>query len=173
MLPPRAAGSKTVTMKMAAGAKPAVIWRKEMYSPGVTTQLVPQGRVYQLFGLTLFWTPQEDPCFYCRASPQSDEWVLLMVLTYYKTLSYFTQFQFTLIRRASWEAHAGSSPDKFAEAYWRQFVFDPFLRRDLPAEEEESAFGSYQTEAQDIVGSDDMRSTMQDLQDSCNSNVGI
>eukprot|EP00971_Amphidinium_carterae_P141640 2806284-Amphidinium_carterae.6 len=88
------------------------------------------------------------PRLYCKGEHQG--WTPLMELPC--SLSYFTKFQFTLLRRALWEAHAGSSPDQFNEAYWRQLVLDPSLRVesvvsaaiDIPADEEEVSFGSSQ-----------------------------
>eukprot|EP00971_Amphidinium_carterae_P253354 5030220-Amphidinium_carterae.1 len=88
------------------------------------------------------------------------------------TLSYFTKFQFTLPRRALWEAHAGSAPEQFNEAYWRQLVLDPSLRVesvvsaaiDIPAEEEEVSFVSSQAGVGGEETSGEVSPSLQDLQ---------
>eukprot|EP00971_Amphidinium_carterae_P042789 840946-Amphidinium_carterae.2 len=56
---------------MAAGAKPASIWRKEVYSSGVNTPLLPQGRICQLLGLKFNWDADEPPWLYCKGERTS------------------------------------------------------------------------------------------------------
>eukprot|EP00971_Amphidinium_carterae_P013530 266602-Amphidinium_carterae.2 len=120
----------------------------------MNTPLLPQGRICQLLGLKFTWDTDEPPRLYCKAEHQG--WTLLMELPCSRTLSYFTKFQFTLLRRALWEARAGGTPDQFNEAYWRQLLLDPSLRVesvvsaaiDIPADEEELSFGSSQIGAQ-------------------------
>eukprot|EP00971_Amphidinium_carterae_P294092 5839230-Amphidinium_carterae.1 len=56
----------------------------------------------------------EPPRLYCKGEHQG--WTLLMELPCSRTLSYFTKFQFTLLRRALREAHAEEEEVSFVSS---------------------------------------------------------
>eukprot|EP00971_Amphidinium_carterae_P312070 6203152-Amphidinium_carterae.1 len=58
-----------------------------------------------------------------------------------RTISYFTKFQFALLRRALWEAHAACARPLRVESVVSAAI-------DIPADEEEVSFGSSQIGAQ-------------------------